>query len=64
MNLHCDNIGLADHSLPDTIETSIWEVGPGPDGTTEVSFVTKNVTSNKVINFPNGVSTMSAHKAI
>lgn len=29
------------------IETSIWEVGPGPDGTTEVAFVTKNLTTGK-----------------
>ncbi|TFY57358.1 hypothetical protein EVJ58_g7072 [Rhodofomes roseus] len=28
--------------------TSVWEVGPGPDGTTEVTFVTKNVTTGKV----------------
>jgi len=33
----------------DTIETSIWEVGPGPDGTTEVSFVTKDLTSGKIV---------------
>jgi len=30
------------------IETSIWEVGPGPDGTTEVAFVTRNLTTGKV----------------
>lgn len=30
------------------IETSIWEIGPGPDGTVEVGFVTKNLTSGKV----------------
>lgn len=35
-------------SRTDTIETSIWEMGPGPDGTTEVSFVAKNLTSGKV----------------
>lgn len=32
----------------DTLETSIWEVGPGPDGTTEVAFVTKDLESGKV----------------
>jgi acyl dehydratase len=33
----------------DTLETSMWEVGPGPDGTTEVSFVTKNVDTGKIV---------------
>lgn len=32
----------------DALETSIWEVGPGPNGTTEVAFVTKDLTSGKV----------------
>ena len=32
----------------DALETSVWEVGPGPDGTTEVTFVTKNVNTGKV----------------
>lgn len=32
----------------DALETSIWEVGPGPDGTTELTFVTKNLSSGKV----------------
>ncbi|KAF8752829.1 Alcohol dehydrogenase GroES-like domain [Rhizoctonia solani] len=32
----------------DALETSIWEVGPGPDGTTELAFVQKNLTSGKV----------------
>ncbi|OCH94644.1 peroxisomal dehydratase [Obba rivulosa] len=32
----------------DALETSIWEVGVGPDGTTEVAFVTKNVASGKI----------------
>ncbi|TFK52798.1 peroxisomal dehydratase [Heliocybe sulcata] len=31
----------------DVLETSAWEVGPGPDGTIEVAFVTKNLTSGK-----------------
>lgn len=31
----------------DGVETSIWEVGPGPDGTTEVAFVTKNLATGK-----------------
>jgi len=32
----------------DTIETSIWELGPGPDGTVEVGFEQKNLNSGKV----------------
>lgn len=32
----------------DALETSIWEVGSGPDGTTEVVFVTKNLKTGKV----------------
>ena len=30
------------------LETQIWEVGPGPHGTVEVAFVTKNTTTGKV----------------
>lgn len=32
----------------DALETSIWDVGPGPNGTTEVAFVTKNLNSGKI----------------
>ncbi len=32
----------------DTLETSIWEIGPGPNGTTEVTFVTKDLETGKV----------------
>jgi acyl dehydratase len=32
----------------DALETHVWEVGPGPNGTTEVTFITKNVNSGKV----------------
>ena len=32
----------------DALETSIWELGAGPDGTTEVVFETRNTTSGKV----------------
>jgi len=32
----------------DALETSVWEVGSGPDGTTEVTFVTKNLTTGKI----------------
>ena len=32
----------------DALETSIWEIGPGPNGTTEVVFVTKDVDSGKI----------------
>jgi len=32
----------------DKLETQIWEVGPGPQGTTEVTFITKNVDTGKV----------------
>ncbi|KAJ3905521.1 peroxisomal dehydratase [Lentinula edodes] len=31
----------------DALETQIWEVGPGPNGTTEVTFVTKNLRTGK-----------------
>jgi len=31
----------------DALETQIWEVGPGPNGTTEVTFVTKNLKTGK-----------------
>ncbi|KAJ7092847.1 peroxisomal dehydratase [Mycena belliarum] len=31
----------------DALETQAWEVGPGPAGTVEVAFVTKNLTSGK-----------------
>jgi hypothetical protein len=32
----------------DALETQAWEVGNGPNGTTEVAFITNNVTSGKV----------------
>jgi len=32
----------------DELETSAWEVGPGPNGTTEITFVTKDLTSGEV----------------
>jgi hypothetical protein len=32
----------------DVLETQAWEVGNGPNGTTEVAFITNNVTSGKV----------------
>ena len=32
----------------DSIQTSIWEVGPGPNGTTELAFETKNTATGKV----------------
>ena len=32
----------------DSIQTSIWEVGPGPNGTVELAFETKNLTTGKV----------------
>jgi len=32
----------------DALETQIWEVGPGPKGTTEVTFITKNLKTGKV----------------
>ena len=32
----------------DSIQTSVWEVGPGPRGTTELAFETKNLTTGKV----------------
>ncbi|KAI0071950.1 peroxisomal dehydratase [Panus rudis PR-1116 ss-1] len=39
----------------DALETSIWEVGPGPQGTTEVVFVTKNLNTGKIV-LGNGVA--------
>lgn len=44
----------------DELETQAWEVGPGPDGTTELAFVTKNLTSGKVA-LGNGIAYI--HKA-
>ncbi|KAG9226679.1 hypothetical protein CCMSSC00406_0006096 [Pleurotus cornucopiae] len=32
----------------DALETEIWEVGPGPNGTTEVAFQVKNLSSGKI----------------
>ncbi|KAF8558654.1 peroxisomal dehydratase [Imleria badia] len=39
----------------DELETQAWEVGPGPNGTTEIAFITKDVTSGKVA-LGNGVA--------
>ena len=36
----------------DALETSAWEIGPGPNGTTEIAFITKDLTSGKVRCFP------------
>ena len=33
----------------DKLETSIWEVGKGPNGTVEVAFETKNLATGKVV---------------
>jgi len=33
----------------DALKTNIWEVGPGPDGTTEVAFETVNTSTGKVV---------------
>ncbi|THH17250.1 hypothetical protein EW146_g3528 [Bondarzewia mesenterica] len=33
----------------DALETLAWELGPGPDGTTEVAFEMKNTTSGKIV---------------
>ncbi|KAG6832194.1 hypothetical protein H0H87_002304 [Tephrocybe sp. NHM501043] len=33
----------------DALETQVWEVGPGPAGTIEVTFETKNLTTGKVV---------------
>lgn len=32
----------------EALETQVWEVGPGPSGTTEVTFVTKNLKTGKI----------------
>ncbi|EJD48611.1 Thioesterase/thiol ester dehydrase-isomerase, partial [Auricularia subglabra TFB-10046 SS5] len=39
----------------DVLETSIWEVGAGPDGTVEVAFVTKNTRTGKLA-LSNGIA--------
>ncbi|KAJ2922596.1 hypothetical protein H1R20_g14507, partial [Candolleomyces eurysporus] len=39
----------------DKLQTSIWEVGKGPNGTTEVAFETKNLNSGKVV-IGNGIA--------
>jgi len=31
------------------LETNIWEIGNGPDGTTEVAFITKNLDTGKIV---------------
>ena len=36
----------------DSIQTSIWEVGPGPNGTVELAFETKNLNTGKVAHTP------------
>ncbi|TFK29504.1 peroxisomal dehydratase [Coprinopsis marcescibilis] len=33
----------------DKLQTNMWEVGAGPNGTTEVAFETKNLTNGKVV---------------
>ena len=33
----------------DKLETSIWEVGKGPNGTVELAFETKNLATGKVV---------------
>ncbi|EFI27517.1 peroxisomal dehydratase [Coprinopsis cinerea okayama7 len=33
----------------DKLQTNIWEIGPGPNGTTEVAFETKNLNTGKVV---------------
>lgn len=33
--------------IVDTLETKVWEIGPGPDGTIELGFVTLNLTTGK-----------------
>ncbi|KAJ7023431.1 hypothetical protein C8F04DRAFT_970121, partial [Mycena alexandri] len=33
----------------DALQTEAWEVGAGPKGTVEVAFVTRNLTSGKVV---------------
>lgn len=43
------------HGYQDELETSMWEVGPGPNGTVEIAFVCKNTTSGKIA-IANGVA--------
>lgn len=47
-------------TLPaDALEISVWEMGPGPNGSVEVSFVCKDLTSGKVA-IANGVAYVKA----
>ncbi|KIM60466.1 hypothetical protein SCLCIDRAFT_16301 [Scleroderma citrinum Foug A] len=39
----------------DELETQAWEIGPGPNGTVEVAFITKDVTTGKVA-LSNGIA--------
>ncbi|KAH7928852.1 hypothetical protein BV22DRAFT_1030242 [Leucogyrophana mollusca] len=39
----------------DELETNAWEVGVGPNGTTEIAFITRNLTTGKVA-LGNGVA--------
>lgn len=43
----------------DALEISMWEMGPGPNGSVEVSFVCKDLTSGKVA-ITNGVAYVKA----
>lgn len=36
----------------DALETQAWEVGPGPDGTIEIAFVTTDLTTGKASTVP------------
>jgi peroxisomal enoyl-CoA hydratase 2 len=45
--------------LADALEISMWEMGPGPSGSVEVSFVCKDLTSGKVA-IANGVAHVKA----
>lgn len=42
-----DNGGYHSFLLTDTLKVNIWELGPGPDGTTEFAFETINKTTGK-----------------
>lgn len=39
----------------DELETQAWEIGPGPQGTTEIAFITKDVTTGRVA-LSNGIA--------
>ena len=46
----------------DKLEVSIWKLGPGPDGSLEVAFETKNLTTGK-LSLGDGVAYVNVSKS-